>query len=590
MQYKLISPIVKNSTLEQIFYNRGFNNIEDIEHYLNTTDEDIIDPKVITNIEDGAKMLIKHIAENHDVLLQIDSDADGFTSSAILMNYLNCLFPSFVQNHIRYWVHDSKAHGIDEMGVSDTVKLVIAPDSSSNEYDKHKELAEKGIDVLIIDHHNAPEVSPYACVINNQLCDYDNKDLSGAGMVYKFCCYIDSLLGTDYANQYLDLASLGIIADVMDLRHFETKQMITQGLKNIRNPFLKLVIDNDERYFPKGKPISIKSVAWSIGPLVNAVTRIGSIEEKLLLFESMLEYMAYEQIPSTKRGCKGQTETRVEQSARTCKNVKSRQDKSRDNLVAQVERRIEEDDLLGNKVLAIRLGETSALTKNITGLVANKIMSKYQRPVLLLSRVEELEEDGNMSVSWAGSGRNYPVDELPSLQEFLLESELVNYAQGHDNALGVSIPYDNYHEFVDYANEKLKDVKFEVKHDVDYIYDMTNNYNIQDIGNDISSLAAMKHIWGQGIQEPVLAFKGLKLTPANLQLMGAKKNTWKITTNGSLGFIKFNSSEEEFEDLLEPYGHVVIDIIGTCEINDWNSAPQINIIDYNIISRQKYDF
>ena len=280
MQYKLISPIVKNSTLEQIFYNRGFNNIEDIEHYLNTTDEDIIDPKVITNIEDGAKMLIKHIAENHDVLLQIDSDADGFTSSAILMNYLNCLFPSFVQNHIRYWVHDSKAHGIDEMGVSDTVKLVIAPDSSSNEYDKHKELAEKGIDVLIIDHHNAPEVSPYACVINNQLCDYDNKDLSGAGMVYKFCCYIDSLLGTDYANQYLDLASLGIIADVMDLRHFETKQMITQGLKNIRNPFLKLVIDNDERYFPKGKPISIKSVAWSIGPLVNAVTRIGSIEGK----------------------------------------------------------------------------------------------------------------------------------------------------------------------------------------------------------------------------------------------------------------------------------------------------------------------
>ena len=410
MQYKLISPIVKNSTLEQIFYNRGFNNIEDIEHYLNTTDEDIIDPKVITNIEDGAKMLIKHIAENHDVLLQIDSDADGFTSSAILMNYLNCLFPSFVQNHIRYWVHDSKAHGIDEMGVSDTVKLVIAPDSSSNEYDKHKELAEKGIDVLIIDHHNAPEVSPYACVINNQLCDYDNKDLSGAGMVYKFCCYIDSLLGTDYANQYLDLASLGIIADVMDLRHFETKQMITQGLKNIRNPFLKLVIDNDERYFPKGKPISIKSVAWSIGPLVNAVTRIGSIEEKLLLFESMLEYMAYEQIPSTKRGCKGQTETRVEQSARTCKNVKSRQDKSRDNLVAQVECRIEEDDLLGNKILAIRLGETSALTKNITGLVANKIMSKYQRPVLLLSRVEELEEDGNMSVSWAGSGRNYPVD------------------------------------------------------------------------------------------------------------------------------------------------------------------------------------
>lgn len=376
----------------------------------------------------------------------------------------------------------------------------------------------------------------------------------------------------------------------MDLRDFETKQIITLGMKNIRNPFLKLIIDNDERYFPKGKPISVKSIAWSIGPLVNAVTRIGSIEEKILLFESMLEYKAYEQIASTKRGCKGQLETRVEQSARTCKNVKSRQDKARDNLFASIVRRIEDENLLENKILAIRLGETTSMTKNITGLVANKLMSKYQRPVLLLSRHEEIAEDGNVEVSWSGSGRNYPVDELPSLQEFLLESELVNYAQGHDNALGVSIPYDNYHEFVQYANEKLKDVKFKVKHDVDYIYDMTNNYNIQDIGNDISSLASMKHIWGQGIQEPILAFKGLKLTPNNLQLMGAKKNTWKITTNGSLSFIKFNSSEEEFEDLIEPYGHVIVDIVGTCEINDWNNSPQINITDFSITDRKKYDF
>ena len=191
MEFKLKAPIRKNCTaLEQVFYNRGFNSVEDIQHYLNTNEEDILDPKLIANIEEGARMLISHISKGHDILLQIDSDADGFTSSAILMNYLNCLFPSFVQNHIRYWVHDSKAHGIDEMGITETTKLVIAPDSSSNEYDKHKELEEKGIDVLIIDHHNAPEVSPYACVINNQLCDYPTKSLSGAGMVYKFCSYI----------------------------------------------------------------------------------------------------------------------------------------------------------------------------------------------------------------------------------------------------------------------------------------------------------------------------------------------------------------------------------------------------------------
>ena len=431
MEYKLKAARKNCTALEQIFYNRGFNNIKDIQHYLNTTDEDIIDPKAIANIEEGAKMLISHISQNHDILLQIDSDADGFTSSAILMNYLNRLFPSFVQNHIKYWVHDSKAHGIDEMGLNDSVKLILCPDASSNEFDKHKELAEKGIDILIIDHHNAPKVSQYACVINNQLCNYPTKSLSGAGMVYKFCSYIDSLLGVDFAKDYLDLVALGIIADVMDLRDFETKHIITLGLKNIRNPFLKLIIDNDERYFPKGKPISIKSIAWSIGPLVNAVTRIGTIEEKHLLFESMLEYLAYEQIPSTKRGCKGQMETRVEQSARTCKNIKSRQDKARDNLFVKVEGIIKENNLLENKILLVNLGETLSTTKNIIGLVANKIMSKYQRPTLLLSRVED--EEGKPHLS--GSGRNYPAEGIESLQEFLHSSELMDFAEGQCHGL-----------------------------------------------------------------------------------------------------------------------------------------------------------
>ena len=102
MEYKLKAARKNCTALEQIFYNRGFNNIKDIQHYLNTTDEDIIDPKVIANIEEGAKMLISHISQNHDALLQIDSDADGFTSAAILMNYLNRLFPNYAQNHIKY--------------------------------------------------------------------------------------------------------------------------------------------------------------------------------------------------------------------------------------------------------------------------------------------------------------------------------------------------------------------------------------------------------------------------------------------------------------------------------------------------------
>ena len=73
----------------------------------------------------------------------------------------------------------------------DGVKLVIAPVSSSNDYEQHKILNESGIVVLVIDHHEAEKISDYACVINNQLCDYPTKSLSGVGMVYKFCQRID---------------------------------------------------------------------------------------------------------------------------------------------------------------------------------------------------------------------------------------------------------------------------------------------------------------------------------------------------------------------------------------------------------------
>ena len=65
------------------------------------------------------------------------------------------------------------------------------------------------------------------------MCDYPTKSLSGVGMVYKFCCYIDNLLKTETANDLIDLVSLGLISDMMDMRDFETRHLITLGLKNI---------------------------------------------------------------------------------------------------------------------------------------------------------------------------------------------------------------------------------------------------------------------------------------------------------------------------------------------------------------------
>lgn len=208
MEYKLISPRRQGySAIEQVLANRG---IEDINHYLNTSDNDILNPMLLDNMEQGAKMLISHIAQNDRVHIIIDSDVDGYTSSAILFNYLNMLFPHFVQTKVSYSLHKGKEHGIILEEVPTEIKLLIVPDAGSSDLEQQKLLLAQGIETLVLDHHHSDSISEYACVINNQLCDYPTKSLSGAGIAYKFCSYLDSLLERNCAEKLLDLVALGI--------------------------------------------------------------------------------------------------------------------------------------------------------------------------------------------------------------------------------------------------------------------------------------------------------------------------------------------------------------------------------------------
>ena len=579
MEYQLLVPRIpldrELTAVEQVLANRGIAP-ENVNHYLNTTDEDVLDPKRVMNMKEGAQMLIKHIAQNDKVLVQIDSDCDGYTSAAHLINYLNCLFPGFVQNNVYYRIHTGKQHGIILNTIPEDVKLIIAPDSSSNDYDEHDALAKKGVDVLVIDHHEADKISEFACIINNQLCDYPTKSLSGVGMVYKFCSYIDELLNVDYADQFLDLVALGMVADMMDLRDYETRHLITRGLESIRNPYFKGMVDKQAYSLKDG--ITPIGVAFYIAPYVNATIRMGTQEEKLMLFESMLDYRGYELVPSTKRGCKGQQETRVEQACRNCTNIKNRQTKARDAALENIERIIKEKNLLDNKILAIKL-ETFAADRNLTGLIANQLMARYQRPVLLLNKTED---------GWEGSGRGYDKSKFDNLREFLKESELVMYAEGHANALGVGITDENFATFVNYSNHELAGFDFTPCYKVDFIFSGSDFR-----GSDIVEIAELKSLWGQGVDEPFIAIEGIKVYAGNVVLMSPDKSpTLKITLPNGTSLIKFKSSQEEYEKLRSETGCITINVVGKCERNVWNGTvtPQIIIEDYEIVGEQKYYF
>ena len=596
MKYQLIKPMNPNyNALEQILTNRGIPH-EEIYHYLNTTDADISKPEDLGEnlLKTAAQTIINHIFAKDKTLVICDCDCDGFTSAALLINYLYDLFPSYVTSGLKWFVHEDKQHGLEDCMDyinSHDFKLVIAPDASSNDYEYHKQLKAKGIDVIVLDHHLADKVSEDAIVINNQLSDYTNKELSGVGVVYQFCRYIDEKMQSNFANDYLDLVALGLTGDMMSLTSFETKHLIHKGFEpqNIKNPYIYEMWQKNK--FKLGEHITSIDAAFYIVPMINAVQRSGTIEEKEILFKSMLKYEAFEMVDSTKRGCKGQMEKLVEQAVRMSTNVKNRQTRVQDSSIEYLENLIEKKDLLKHKVLLFTL-EPGKVDKNVAGLIANKFAAKYQRPCCILTRGEYIEEIYNgeriQTPTFAGSARGYEMSGVTNFKDICEATNLIEWTAGHQNAFGMCITTDNIDEFLVATDKALANMSSEPIYYVDYIY------NGADISpQDILTISDLNSLWGKDFNEAFIAVKDLKVSKDCVTVYRKTSNTLKITLPNKISLMKFNATDEECEQFENHTGaYIQIDIVGKCNKNEWmgNVSPQLFIEDYEITGTGKYLF
>ena len=256
MKYKLINtPSDKYNAKQQVLINRGIKE-NDLVHYMNLTDDDINDPSAFGEgrMRAAAMCFVDHLEHDSTICVIVDCDCDGYTSSAILINYIHDLkSTNYIQNHVDWFLHEGKQHGLaDAMDWIESMgpDLVVIPDAGSNDIEYLKKLEEQEIDVIILDHHEIEErefwnteYHPHLFLINSQLPEYPNKELSGVGVVYQFCRYISRFKGLEdkhIEDWYLDLVALGNTGDMMSLRSFETRRLITKGLvpANIRNPFI----------------------------------------------------------------------------------------------------------------------------------------------------------------------------------------------------------------------------------------------------------------------------------------------------------------------------------------------------------------
>lgn len=436
MKIKLLKQInPQYKIIEQILVNRNIP-YNEINHYLNSTDEDINSPMLFGEglLKQAATAIIKNVQSNNKCVIICDCDCDGFTSAALLGNYLYELFPAWVENNVIYGFHEGKQHGLsDLMDFINEVEpsLVIVPDAGTNDLKEHFSITNKNIDLIILDHHlvEQTDINNKAIIINNQKQNYPNKELSGVGVTWQFCRYIDTLLKKDIVNNLLDLVALGNTADMMSLTSIETKHLINKGFKpeNIHNPYIYEMWQKN--HFKLGDHIKSIDAAFYIVPMINAVQRSGTIEEKVLLFKSMLKYEAFKMIPSTKRGCKGQEERVVDQAVRMSTNVKNRQTKAQDAEIEKLEKIIQEKNMLEHKALIFTLDLN--IDNNIIGLIANKFASKYQRPCCILTKCyqidpattsftqkeNELMVDSRARGLYQGSARGYEMSGLTSFKD-----------------------------------------------------------------------------------------------------------------------------------------------------------------------------
>ncbi len=593
MKYKTINKNYKWNYNDDLLYSllkqRG---VEDPEILMKLDESFVHSGLLLENMNEGLDLFKKHIDKNSVIHIIIDCDLDGYSSASVLYRYIKkCGF----KNKITFSTNPGKEHGIKLKELDKhEFDLLIVPDAGSGDIKECKNLKNRGKDILILDHHNFNKANPYATLINCQDGKYPNNTLSGVGVVYKFIKEFDKKYGYNNADCFLDLVSIGMVADDMDLRNPETRYLVLKGIEKINkrdniNSFInELLIKN------RLDNINILDISWKIAPQMNGVVRVGTLDEKMLVFRALIgDKQDFEYQPKKKKKSdpKPQKEIHSLQKymAREIGNIKARQDRQVKKGFEEINKKIEENNLNLNKMIIV--DGTSILEKTFTGLVANKLADSYKRPVLVLRE--------RNSKTYGGSGRNYKLSSLENMQGFLRETSLFNSVDGHDNAFGFNLNKDNLDDLIKEINIRLKDMTIEDCHWVDYEIPVgrLKPKNIIQIGK-------WKNVWGNTLKEPQFAITDIHVSPQDVQLIGSKRNVIKITKalgDKTISFVKFFANEDIYNEMImkskkglgkKSPKKLKFDIIGKFDVNEYEGKdyPQITIVDFNVSEGRKIQF
>jgi len=545
-KYPDIHPVIL-----QLLISRGLSSKEKIDAFLNTKYEDLCDPFLFRDMEALVLRIRESKSSGESVFVYGDYDADGVCSSIILVETLRKIGIKNVDVYIPH--REKEGYGLNKNAIDHIVskgaKLIITVDCGTSSVDEIAYAKEKGLDIIILDHHEEPPQLPkeVSAFLNPHLEreTYPFKNLAAVGVVFKVvqALWKSFDLENGHDKWMLDLVAIATIADMMELVG-ENRIFVKYGLvvlnKTQRIGLQSLI--TTLQY--KSKELGVYEVGFLIAPRINAAGRIEHATGAYELLETPNSSIADDLAQTLNT-------TNLSRQSETTRIL--------DEALEQVQSQLE-----SNKVLMAKADNWSA---GVVGLVSGRITERFYRPSLVMTKTEK---------GITGSGRSIPGFNITDALE--KSSKFLSSFGGHEGACGFTLKSEEV--FDDFCLElnKIADEQLSEQDLVKSII-IDTELTFDDISFDLIEQIEKLSPFGMGNPTPKFASFGVRVE--NIFLMGKEKQHMrlKLQQNGeTLQAVGFGIVKD-FGDILNEGD--LIDLVYDIGINEWNNKKdiQLKIID-----------
>lgn len=540
-----LKPIVS-----RILINRRMSAPSEVRRFLYPSLKDLHNPFLLKDIEKGVNRLIEAILKGERIAVYGDYDADGITSIVVLVKFLQD-----IQQSVTYYIPDriKEGYGLNKNAIdtikNDRVSLIITVDCGITDTEEIAYAASQGIDTIILDHHEVPDILPDAVAAIDPFrddCSFPFKHLAGVGIVFNFLIALRGALrnigfwnNKPYPNlkEYLDLVALGTIGDISPLID-ENRIFAKIGLEIINEGRRIGIRALKEKCGIELNTVGAQDASFKLIPRINAAGRVGSPNDavKLLLTEDPEEARRLASVLDM--------------------NNRERQEIER-NILNEILERIKAR--YGKEDIKSIVLASPQWHPGVIGIVASKLVDRYYRPAILISLKDGVGK---------GSGRSIAEFNLYQGLKEKCDSFLLSYG-GHRYAAGISIEEENIKEF----SFALDDA---IVNDLDLpkLMPRTNvdSYcNLNDIDYDLISQIEMLEPFGNMNPEPILCVENIKV--ASLTTVG----------NNHLRMV-LNDSSVSQKSIWFGMGHLSdrlcnsrVNALFSPQINKWNGMSNIQL-------------